>query len=85
MIIGQFPCPIIKMQNTKEETGMTVLKFNIETMKKLANKDRYIRFVFNDLKNRNANIPNKEILEIIFNTNVLEDAAIQEKYLQLSM
>lgn len=27
MIIGQFPCPIIK-NNTKEERGMTVLNFN---------------------------------------------------------
>ncbi len=57
-----------------------MVSFNETKMKKLAKKDQYIMFVWRDLKKRNKNLSDKEILEIVFNANVLDDSEYQRVY-----
>ena len=57
-----------------EETYMPT--FNEKVMRNLVKKDRYLTFVFNDLLKRNENISEKTVLEVIFNSNIIEDSSL---------
>lgn len=60
-----------------------MVNFNEEKMKKLAKEDLYIMFVWKDLKMKNKHMSDKEILEVIFNGNVLNDSVYEAIYKNL--
>lgn len=62
-----------------EETYMPT--FNEKVMRNLVKKDRYLTFVFNDLLKRNENISEKNVLEVIFNSNIIEDSSLELIYI----
>ncbi|GLO68255.1 MULTISPECIES: hypothetical protein [Oceanobacillus] len=55
--------------------------FNEKVMRNLVKKDRYLTFVFNDLLKRNENISEKNVLEVIFNSNIIEDSSLELIYI----
>lgn len=58
------------------------MKFNAEAMKHLVDKDGYLSFVFRDLARRNPNLTDAELLEIIYNSNVIEDSVYSSLYIK---
>lgn len=54
--------------------------FDMKKMERLAERDRYVKFVFNDLSARNPTVPAEEIWEIVFNSTVLDDSVMIESY-----
>ena len=54
--------------------------FNVEKMNRLNEEDILSRFIYEDLSKRNPNINPLEIMEIVFNTLVLEDPIMIEIY-----
>ncbi|NLP52097.1 hypothetical protein [Bacillus sp. RO1] len=56
------------------------MDFDVNTMKRLAAEDKYIEFVFNDLKKRSSDIPEKDIWRIVFDTNVIDDNLYMDTY-----
>ena len=54
--------------------------FNLEKMRALCKEDFYIRFLYNDLKNRNTNKSEEEIMEVVFNSTVLVNSSTEELY-----
>lgn len=69
---------ISDMQLEKGEVTMT--EFNETAMLKLVNKDHYLRFVYKDLSNRNPNMPNSEVLRVIYNSNIEGDSILSAEY-----
>ncbi|PXW86017.1 hypothetical protein DES38_1263 [Streptohalobacillus salinus] len=58
------------------------VEFNSTTMKKLVESDKYLNFVYNDfMKQVNDE---ERVLRILFNSNVLEDSVITDRYVQLN-
>lgn len=55
-------------------------KFSIKKMIRLAEKDLYVKFLFNDLQARNSHLPESEIWKIVFNGTVLDDSAMEILY-----
>ncbi|MDC3424372.1 hypothetical protein NC797_07610 [Aquibacillus sp. 3ASR75-11] len=55
-------------------------QFNLIAMKSLVDKDRYFSFVFNDLMKKG--LEEENALQVIFNSNILGDAAMEDIYLQ---
>lgn len=56
------------------------MDFDVNTMKRLAAEDKYIEFVFNDLRKRNSDVPEEEIWRIVFDTNVIGDDLYMDIY-----
>lgn len=54
--------------------------FNLEKMRALCKEDFYIRFLYNDLKNRNTNKSEEEIMEVVFNSTVFVNSSTEELY-----
>lgn len=54
--------------------------FNEKAMKKLVSKDNYLKYVVKDLSNRNPESSETEMLEVAFNSNVLNDSIYQTVY-----
>lgn len=54
--------------------------FNASAMRKLVETDHYLNFVFKDLSKRNPNMKKEDVLEIVFNSNVLEDSELLFEY-----
>jgi hypothetical protein len=53
-------------------------EFNAEQMLRLVQKDAYLKFVFDDLSKKGHTQP--ELLEVLFNSNVLEDSIYTAEY-----
>lgn len=51
-------------------------------MNKLVDSDMYLAFVKRDLTKRNPLMSEGEILEIVFNSNVLESYEFERQYVQ---
>lgn len=60
---------------------MTAVLYDEEKMKRFVDKDRYLSFVFNDLQMRNHS--KSDALLYIFNSNVLNDTAMEDEYNRL--
>ncbi|UAL49868.1 hypothetical protein K7887_22385 (plasmid) [Sutcliffiella horikoshii] len=56
------------------------IKFDVVAMEKLADEDKFIKFMFTDLKKRNPEIDREQIWKIIFDTNVIEDHLYMDVY-----
>ena len=56
------------------------MDFDVNAMKKLAAEDKYIEFVFNDLRKRNCNVPEGEIWRIVYDTNVIDNGLYMDVY-----
>jgi hypothetical protein len=56
--------------------------FNIATMNNLVESDMYLAFVKKDLSKRNPSMPKEEVLEIVFNSNVLDSLEYMSEYYQ---
>lgn len=52
-------------------------------MKKLVKNDLYLSKTFVDLMQRNSHLNPDEVLEIVFNSNVLEDSVLMNEYEKL--
>jgi hypothetical protein len=70
-----------KMENDYLNEEIPV--FNEEQMLRLVKKDVYLTFVFNDLSKRNQD--RAYVLEVIFNSNVLEDSIYTNQYTACSI
>ncbi|MEG0296764.1 MAG: hypothetical protein RR620_08590 [Clostridium sp.] len=57
------------------------VEFDVETMKRLIQSDMFLRFSFQDLMRRNPTNSEISILEVIFNSYVLEDSIMIDEYL----
>jgi hypothetical protein len=55
--------------------------FNIAAMKNLVETDMYLSFVKRDLNKRNPSISEDNILEIIFNSNVVDSFEYEIQYI----
>jgi hypothetical protein len=56
------------------------LEFNVAAMKNLVKKDRYLSFIKNDLSIRNLNESEEYILQVLFNSNVLDNSSYETAY-----
>lgn len=56
-------------------------EYSMPVMKRLVPQDRYLQWVWNDLRTRNPNCTEAELYEIIFNSNVIDDAGMIQAYL----
>ena len=63
--------------------GNRVIKFDIIKMKKFIAQDRFLKFSYKNLKERNPDVPENEILEIVFNSEVLGDSSMEDEYSKL--
>lgn len=54
--------------------------FKEEAMRKFIAKDSFLRIVFRDLSNKNQDSSEREILEIVFNSNVIDDSGMISEY-----
>lgn len=59
------------------------MPFNATAMKKLVKNDLYLSKTFVDLMQRNSHLNPDEVLEIVFNSNVLEDSVLMNEYEKL--
>jgi hypothetical protein len=54
--------------------------FDMKKMERLAEKDKFVMFLFKDLCARNPTVPAEQIMEAGFNSTVLEDSFMQDIY-----
>lgn len=57
--------------------------FEAETMKRLVKTDRLLKFTFDDLMRRNPKSDESYILEVVFNSYVIDDSVMMDEYLSL--
>lgn len=72
---------MVLLKNLYRDEGTYMPTFNEKVMRNLVKKDRYLTFVFNDLLNRNENISEKNVLEVIFNSNIIGDSSLELIYI----
>ena len=76
----------IKSFNLKGGDVMTaptrrVARFSVEKMRIFSTTDRYVAFMVNDLRTRNPQATEREILEWVYNSTVKEDKHLKKAYL----
>lgn len=54
-------------------------KFKTDQMLRLVQRDVYLKFMFNDMSNKNGHTQDS-ILEVLFNSNVIGDSLFTEQY-----
>jgi hypothetical protein len=57
------------------------MNFEQEKMKRMVEQDRFLKFVYDDLKNRGHQ--ETDALEIVFNSYILEDSSMEAEYSQV--
>jgi len=57
-----------------------MVKFNVVAMKLFCEEDGLLYSMFNDLSKRNPNCTEENMLEVVFNSEVLEDSAMTREY-----
>ena len=60
--------------------GNRVVKFDIIKMEKFIAQDRFLKFSYKNLKERNPNVSENEMMEIVFNSEVLGDSQMENEY-----
>lgn len=59
------------------------MEFNYEAMKYLAKQDLFIGTQFVSLKNKNKHVSDEEVLEVLFNSYVLDDFDMEDAYREI--
>lgn len=72
---------MVLLKNLYRGEGTYMPTFNEKVMRNLVKKDRYLTFVFNDLLKINENISEKNVLEVIFNSNIIGDSSLELIYI----
>ncbi|MCP1161393.1 MULTISPECIES: hypothetical protein [Bacillus] len=76
-------CAILKFLRATEITDdEQSLTFQVSKMRRLLEKDKYLLLVYNDFLNNRGYENEQEVLEILYNSFVLEDSSMEEQYLK---